>query len=185
MAFTSEAKVSDCSVLAGWGGARNSRDESLHPRPPPPMGGCLRCAPRGIYISLSPTLQSLRLIAGGESQQQSICNVTRCIILLFICNAMYHDHPLVYLSHPPHSVSALSLFGFQTYTSTSRGKGAESDLGRDHKFSTFWTASSTFGGQNMTKSGTNKSISCPHIFEQCYPTSGFVIEVFFPQARAA
>ena len=155
----------DCSVLASvgiGGGARNSRDESLHPRPPPPMGGA--CAPRGIHISLSPTLQSLRLKAGGESQSAK-------------------QHSCLFVTATTLCVSTLFIW-VPNITSTSRGKGAESDLGSDHNFPTFWRASSTFGGQNETKSSTNKSISRP-IFQQCYPTSESGIENYFSQARIA
>ena len=123
------------------------------------VGGCV-CAPRGIYISLSPTLQSLRLKAGGESQQQSICNGRGCI-----------THCLFVTATAP-CVSTLFIW-VPNIHEHEQGKGAESDLGSDHKFPTFWRPSSTFGGQNMTKSGTNKSINRP-IFHQCYPTSGSV-----------
>ena len=123
----------------------------------------VRCAPRGIYIS--PTLQSLRLLLSwGKSALNQERTRMQCLTLLFICNDMAKTpaylrsqmfHTVVYLwldvsplclFVTPHSGSALSLFGFQTFTV--RGKAAESDLGCPDKIC--WEYHQLLVRQNMT-----------------------------------
>ena len=104
MAFTCEAKVSDCSVLA-VSLSRNRRDES--PAPPPPIGavGKARCPLRNLHFSFSFSPEPSPLAKVNTSQSRRNCHAMRCITPLFICATATHH------------VSALSLFGFQTYCS--------------------------------------------------------------------
>ena len=104
VAFTCEAKVSDCSVLA-VSLSRNRRDES--PAPPPPIGavGKARCPLRNLYFSFSFSPEPSPLAKVNTSQSRRNCHAVRCITPLFICATATHH------------VSALSLFEFQTYCS--------------------------------------------------------------------
>ena len=85
VAFTWVAKASDCSVLAGLG-SRNSRDEPLHPRPPPSNGSA---APPEeftfLFLWLSRAFDSFNRAGKVIPQSRRNCNGTRWITPLFIC----------------------------------------------------------------------------------------------------
>ena len=118
VAFTCEAKVSDCSVLA-VSLSRNRRDES--PRPPPAnRGGGQSAVPPPEFTFLVLVLS--RAFPSCESQHISIKTKLQCF-------AMYH--PLVYLCH--RNTPCVSTLFIWVPNILLTGKGAESDQSCPHK----------------------------------------------------